>query len=252
MGDALKYFNRENYRRALELFLDELENSTNREEIAYNANLAGLCLYFLHYPRESLKYFQVALDNTEGIENQKVQENVDEVKRFIERVQNDIEELESKLEVEEDKKQRGIILSNLGLLHYFLGMREEAEKNFGEAERIFRNLRDNVALGAVYSNFALLYDDMRQLDYLYRALDLFEKEGHIKAQVETLYHLAMYYLEDDYVDEALHFIKKALSMLEKGGDYELKKKIYEVAADIYMEKGDVEKALKFTESASNL
>lgn len=250
MGDALKYFNRENYRRALELFLDDLENASTREEIAYNANLAGLCLYFLHYPMESLKYFQIALDNTEGAENQKVRDNVEEVNRFVERIQRDIDELKGKLELEDDRKQRGIILSNLGILHYFLGMRDEAEKNFGEAEKIFRNMRDNVALGAVYSNFALLYDDMRQLDYLYRALDLFEKEGHIRAQVETLYHLAMYYLEDDHLDEALYFIKKTLLMLEKIEDGELKKRIYEVTADIYMEKEDVEEALKYTEMAA--
>jgi len=250
--DALKYFQRENYRRALELFLEDLENSTTEQEIAYNANLVGLCLYFLHYPRESLKYFQMALDNTEGEENEKVQNNIEEVHRFMERVEGDIEEIKEKLELEEDKRRRGILLSNLGILHYFIGKRDLAEENFKEAEKIFKTLNDNIALGAIYSNFAMLYDDMRQLDYLYRALDLFEKEGHIKGQIDVLHSLALYYLEDDYVEEALYFLKKELSMIDSIEDSEVKRRAYELAADIAMERGDTEEAMKYTEMASKL
>ena len=80
---ALKYFNRENYRKALELFLEELENSQSREEVAYNANLAALCLYFLHMPDESLRYFEIALENTEGTERDKVIGNIEEVNLVI-------------------------------------------------------------------------------------------------------------------------------------------------------------------------
>jgi len=248
--DALKYFERENYRRALELFLEELENATTQEEIAYNANLVGLCLYFLHYPTESLKYFQMALDNTEGDENEKVQNNIDEVHRFIERVENDIEEIKGKLELEDDKRKRGILLSNLGILHYFLGKREMAEENFKEAEKIFRTLKDNIALGAIYSNFAMLYDDMRQLDYLYKALDLFEKEGHIKGQVDVLHSLALYYLEDDYINEASYFLEKELSLIDKIEEPQIRRRAYELAADVAMEMGKTEEAMRYTELAS--
>ncbi len=250
--DALKYFQRENYRRALELFLEDLERATSKEEIAYNANLVGLCLYFLHYPKESLQYFQMALDNTEGEENEKVQNNIDEVNRFMKRIEEDIEEIKDKLEVEDDKRMRGILLSNLGILHYFIGKREIAEENFKEAEKIFRNLKDKIALGAIYSNLAMLYDDMRQLDYLYRALDIFEKEGHIKGQVDVLHSLALYYLEDDYIDEAHYFLKKELSILKNIDDVELKRRAYELAADIAMEKGETEEAMRYTEMASRL
>jgi len=250
--DAFKYFQRENYRRALELFIEELENATTREEIAYNANLVGLCLYFLHYPKESLEYFQIALDNTEGEENEKVQSNVDEVHRFIKRVEEDIEEIKSRLELEDDKKKRGILLSNLGILHYFIGKREFAEENFKEAEKIFKTLKDNIALGAIYSNFAMLYDDMRQLDYLYRALDLFEKEGHIKGQVDVLHSLALYYLEDDYVSEANYFLQKELSLIDRVEDPQVKRRAYELAADVAMELGNTEEAMKYTEMASGL
>ena len=136
--EALKYFGRENYRKALEIFLEELENSTTKEEIAFNANLAGLCLYFLHYPQESLKYFQLALDNTEGEDSEKVQGNMDEVKRFIDRITQDIEEIKEKIE-EENMEKKGILHSNLGLLYYLIGKRDEAEENFKEAEKIFRS-----------------------------------------------------------------------------------------------------------------
>ena len=252
MNDALKYFNRENYRRALELFLENLENATTDDERAYNANLAGLCLYFLHYPDEALNYFNIALENSQGEENEKVQNNINEVNRFVERIKEDIENIKSKLEGEDDKRKRGILLSNLGLLHYFIGMRDEAEKNYDEAEKIFKILRDNIALGAVYSNRAMLYDDMRQLDYLYRALDIFEKEGHLKGQVDTLHSLALYYLDDDYIEEAYYFLNKELKILENVDDKELKRRAYELAGDIAMEMGNVEEAMKYTERASQL
>lgn len=248
--EALKYFNRENYRKALEIFLDELENSTSKEEIAFNANLAGLCLYFLHYPQESLKYFQLALDNAER-DREKVQENIDEVKRFIDRISKDIEEIKEKIE-EEDMEKKGILYNNLGLLYYLIGKRDEAEENFKEAEKIFRRFNNKIALGALYTNFAMLYDDMRQLDYLYKALDIFEKEGHIKGQIDTLHALAMYYLEDDYLEEAYYFLRKEISLIEKIDDVELKRKVYQLTADIAMELGKIEESLKYTENAVKL
>jgi len=247
---ALKYFNRENYRKALELFLEELENSQSREEVAYNANLAALCLYFLHMPDESLRYFEIALENTEGTERDKVIGNIEEVKRFVERIKRDIEELEEKIDSEEDREKKGILLSNLGLLYYLIGKREEAEDNFKKAEKIFKGYNNKIALAALYSNFAMLYEDMRQLDYLYRALDIFEKEGHIKGQVDTLHALAMYYLEDDYVEEAYYFLRKELELVDKIDDNEMKRKVYELAADLAMELGKVEDSLKYTELAS--
>ena len=249
--EALKYFGRENYRKALEIFLEELENSTTKEEIAFNANLAGLCLYFLHYPQESLKYFQLALDNTEGEDSEKVQGNMDEVKRFIDRITQDIEEIKEKIE-EENMEKKGILHSNLGLLYYLIGKRDEAEENFKEAEKIFRRFNNKIALGALYTNFAMLYDDMRQLDYLYRALDIFVKEGHIKGQVDTLHAHAMYYLEDDYLEEAYYFLRKETLLIERIEDVELKRKVYELAADVAMELGKIEESLKYTENAVKL
>ncbi len=250
MSDALKYFNRENYRRALELFLEDIENASSREEVAYNANLAGLCLYFLHSPDEALKYFNMALENTEGEDRAKVQENIDEVKRFVDRVKKDIESIEERLEEEIEDKNRGILLSNLGLLHYFLGNKDDAEEAFQRAEVIFKKMNDNVALGALYSNFAMLYDDMRKLNYLYRALDIFEKEGHMRGQADTLHSLAMYYLEDDYEDEALFFLRKEEELVDALNDGEMRRRLYELMAEIEMGRGNVKEALKYTERAS--
>ncbi len=249
---ALKYFNRENYRRALELFLEELENSQTKEDIAFNANLVGLCLYFLHYPKESLKYFEIALEHTEGYENDKVQGNIDEVNRYIERITQDIEEIKERLEEEDDREKKGILLSNLGLLYYLIGKREDAEENFVEAEKIFRNSNNKIALAALYTNFAMLYEDLRQLDYLYRALDIFQKEGHIKGAVDTLHALALYYLEDDYLEEAYYFIEKELELVEKLEDVEIKRRAYELAADVAMELGKIQEGMKYTEMAAKL
>ena len=252
---ALKYFGRENYRRALEGFLELLEEARkegDKEKIAHTSNFAALCLYFLHQPEDALDYFEIALKHTEGADKMKVQANIDEVNRFVERIKKDIEEIENRLENETDTKNKGILLSNLGLLHYLIGHSAEAEKNLKAAEKIFRNMNNSIALGAIYTNLALLYDDMRQLDYLHRALDIFEEEGHIKGQIDTLHALALYYLFEDSFEEAYYFVKKELALLDHIDNNEIKKRAYELAADLCMELGKVDEGMKFTEMASKL
>ncbi len=251
--DALKYFNREDYVRALEMYLDmleEAEKNEDKEKIAYNANFAGLCLYFMHRHADALKYFQIALDNTEGEENRKVRGNMDEVERFVERIEKDSREIEERLEIEEDERNKGILLSNLGILKFFLGKDDEAERSFKGAERIFKKLGDKIALGAIYTNFTMLYNDMRKLNYAYLALDIFIEEGHIKGQIDSYHTLAMYYLHQDELEEAFYFIKKELELVDQINDRELKKRVYELAADLSMEMGNVDEGMKFTERAS--
>ncbi len=253
--EGISYFNREDYRHALEIFLENLEeavNSGDRARIAYNANLAGMCLHFLHNHNEALKYFEMALSNTEGIDNDKVQTNIDEVKRFVERMNRDLEELNERIEAEEDKEKKGILLSNRGLVQYLLGNNELAEQDFRMAERIFRDLNEPIALGAIFSNYALLYDDMRKLDYTYLALDIFVQEGHIKGQVDAYHTLALYYLHQNELNEALYFLKKEMELADDIEDVELKRRMYELAADISMDLGNMEDAMKYTEQASKV
>ncbi len=254
-NDALKYFSRENYKKALEIFLDmleEAEDMKDKERISYNANFAGLCLYFLHMPYKSLDYFDIALENTEGEENEKVQKNIDEVNKFIKRINEDIEKVEAWLEKEDDEKNKGILVSNLGILKYLIGKNDESEELFKRAEKIFLRMNDKIALGATYSNFAMLYDDIRKLDYLYKALDIFVKEGHIKGQVDTLHSLSLFYLNENNLEEGYFFIKKELELIDKIEDRNLRRREYEFAADIAMELGKIDDGMKFTEKASEV
>jgi len=252
-NEALRYFGQENYSKALEIFLDNLEEAKKNgdfERIAYNANLAGLCLYFLHRPKESFEYFETAIEHSSGEDREKVRKNIEEVERYIGKIEGEIEELKSMLEGETDRRKRGIILSNLGILYYLLGQDSLSEESFMEAERIFRDDKDKVALGAIYSNFALIYDGMKKLDYLYRALDIFINEGHIKGQVDTYHSLAMHYLHDEEYEESYYFLKKEIELLDRIDDGEMKRKVYELAADVAMEIGKTDEALRFTELAS--
>ncbi len=251
--DAMKYFNREDYRHALEIYLDmieEAEANGDERRIAYNANLAGLCLYFMHMHSEAMNYFQKALEHSSGEDAEKIRKNMDEVGRFVERIERDAREIEERLEIEDDETKRGIYLSNLGILKYLLGKNDEAERSFKEALSIFRRKGDKIALGALYSNFAMIYDDMRKLDYLYLALDIFVEEGHLKGQADTYHALALYYLHGENIEEAYYFLKKELEIVDKIGDVEMRRRAYGLAADLAMEMGDIEDGMKFTEKAS--
>ncbi len=251
--DAMRYFNREDYPHALEIYLQMLEDAEaegKREKIAYNANLAGLCLYFMRKHKDAIDYFQKALENTEGEDEIKVRKNIGEVERFVSRIEKDIEEINERLNVEEDKMNRGILLSNLGILQHLLGKNEEAEKSFKKAENIFHIIGDKIALGAIYSNLAMIYEDMRKLDYLYLALDIFIEEGHIKGQADTYHALSLYYLHQDRAEEAYYFLKKEIEILKNSNETEAKRRAYELAAELAMEMGNVDEGMKFTELAS--
>ena len=251
--NALKYFGQENYAKALEIFienLEEAERDKNFERVAYNANLVGLCLYFLHRPRESFEYFEVAMEYTDGEDREKVRKNMEEVEKYVEKIEGEIEELKDLLKAENDRKKKGVILSNLGILYYFLGQNSMAEEKFIEAERIFRDDRDKIALGAIYSNFALIYDGLKKLDYLYRALDIFIGEGHIKGQIDSYHSLAIHYLHNEEYKESYYFLKKEIELLDRIDDGEIKRRAYELAADVAMEIGKTDEALRFTELAS--
>ena len=251
--DAMRYFNREDYEHALEIYLELLEaaeQESNKERVAYNANLAGLCLYFMHKHSDAMDYFNIALANTSGEEELKVRKNIDEVNRYVARIKEDIEELQQRIENEENIVNKGILLSNLGILQFLLGQNDVAERSLKKAELIFRNKGDKVALGAIYSNLAMIYEDMQKLDYLYLALDIFEGEGHLKGQADTYHALCLYYLHQDRVEEAYYFLKKELAIVDNLNDPELKNRAYGLAADLAMEVGDIEESMKFTESAS--
>ncbi|NPA74650.1 MAG: tetratricopeptide repeat protein [Euryarchaeota archaeon] len=253
--DAMRYFNRKDYRRALDIYLDMLEDaesSADEGRIAYNANLAGLCLYFLHRHEEAREYFNRALEHTSGEDREKVQKNIDEMDRYVARVKRDIEEINSRLETEEDEVRRGVLLSNLGILHYFLGNNEDAEAAFLEAEKIFKKHEDSIALGAIYTNLAMLYDDLRELDYLYRALDIFTESGHIKGQADVYHSLALHYVFQDELEEAYYFVSKEMEILSGTEEREMKRRCYELAADIAMEMGRVDEGMKFTEQLSKI
>ncbi len=251
--DAMKYFNRKDYRNALAIYLSMLQDAEkegDREKIAYTSNLAGLCYYFLHSHSEAREYFNKALEHTEGEEHQKVQKNIDEMERYIKSVKEDIEKISSLLEEENDETRKGILYSNLGILKYFMGSTEEAEEAFTKAEKIFKKSGNRIALGAIYSNFALIYDDLRALDYLYRALDIFTEEGHLKGQADVYHSLSLHYLYQDNLEESYYFLKKELEIVDKIDDREIKRRCYELAADITMDMGKVNESMHFTELAS--
>ncbi len=253
--EAMKYFNRHDYNRALEIYLsilEEAEANNDTEKIAYSANLIGLCYYFLHRHSDAREYFEQALAHTTGEDHNKVQKNIDEMERYIARIEGDIKKITELLADEKDDTKRGILLSNLGILNYFIGKTESAESYLRQAETIFKKIGDNVALGAIYSNFALLYDDLRALDYLYRALDIFKEEGHLKGQADVYHSLALYYVFQDNLAEGNHFLKKEMEILENFDDAEMKKRCYELAADISLELGNVKDGMKFTEIASKI
>ena len=253
--EAMKYFNRKDYRRALDIHLEMLEDANrNKDEkrIAYNANLSGLCLYFLHRYDEAKRYFDIALEHTEGDEKQKVQKNINEMERYVQGLEKDIHEIELHLKEDIDEKQRGILLSNLGILKYLQGSNNDAEKHLKSAEHIFKKTNEKIALGAIYTNFAMLYDNLRELDYLYKALDIFNKEGHLKGQADVYHSLSLHYLFQNHLEEAQFFLKKEMEIVNKISDRSMQKRCYRLAADMAIESGVIDEGMKFTEMLSKI
>ncbi len=256
--EGIERFNRQDYAGAVECFIEEMKEALERgdyHEASTYANLIGLSLYFEHYPREALEYFQMAVDYSKeaGTSFDTIWKNMERTRALVEDIEKEISRKKALLEeMEEDTPDRGVLLSNLGVLYYLLGERDTAERYYIMAEEIFRKCGDPLALAAIYNNMGQLYDDMRVLDYHYRALDILEREGHLRGQIDTYYSLAQYYWKSGEWDEAYHFLSKAIDIIdrmERSGENAHSRyvELLRTAADLALRAGKTDEALSLTE-----
>ena len=255
--EGIERFNRQDYAGAVECFMEEMKEALERGDYhaaSTYANLIGLSLYFEHYPREALQYFQMAVDYSKeaGASFDTIWKNMERTRELVEDIEREISRKRELLgEMEDNLPERGILMSNLGILHYLLGERETAERFYEMALEVFRRCGDSLALAAIYNNMGQLYDDMRCLDYHYRALDILEEEGHLKGQIDTYYTLAQYYWKSGEWDEAYHFLSKAVDIIDRmermGEDTSSYVEVLRTAADIALRAGRTDEALALTE-----
>jgi tetratricopeptide (TPR) repeat protein len=165
-----------------------------------------------------------------------------------------------KLDNIENEIEKAIMYTNIANLLFFKGDRKSSEEYFNKSIELFKNNHDMIALAASYNNLGRLYNDLSAIDYFYKALDLLEKENHIKGIIDTYYALSNFYWKNANNEEAFYFLEKSIEYIDKLiNDSESKRDvfsryqdIYRLAADVALNIGKEKKAMEITENITKL
>jgi len=160
------------------------------------------------------------------------------------------------LEKVRDKREKANILTDFGMISYYLGELDRALEYFGKALELDEVLERKGGIAAELGNIAAIYlakgELDKALDYTKKALKLFEELGRKEGIAILLRNIGNVNLDKGEHEKALEYFEKALKL-----DEELVRK-EEIAADlgsigiVYRIKGEHEKALEYFEKALKL
>jgi len=249
---------RQNFTHAMQRISEGLEIAESDEDFAALYAVRGMANYFQHMPTMALEDLRTARSYAEKTANDELRSNIREdvvyLENYINKLKAYISSEEERLEKEKDERERGIILSELGTLYYYMGRRDAAREKFIQALQIFERIGEDLAVAATYVNLGNSTDGIEAIDYFYRALDILEREGHLHGIADVYESLALFYWREEKWEEAYYFLKKEIEVVEEIEKVEGKEEIirkygdvYRMAADIATILGREDECLKFME-----
>ncbi len=166
------------------------------------------------------------------------------------------EELEKRREINEylldkttDKKFKADILSDLGLICYYLGELDKALEYFTKALKLNTELERKGGIAQNYLNIGNVYSIKgeldKALDYYNKALKINEELGRKEEIAGCYVNIGNVYRIKDKLDKALDYYNKALKINEELGRKGLTATIYRNIGVIYGIKGELDKALNY-------
>nr|QNO55820.1 photosystem I assembly protein Ycf3 [Methanosarcinales archaeon ANME-1 ERB7] len=160
------------------------------------------------------------------------------------------------LEKVRDKKEKANILTDFGMISYYLGELDRALEYFEKALKLNENLGSKegmaIGLGNIGNVYRIKGELDNALDYFEKALKLSEGLGIKEVMAVQLRNIGNVNLDKGEHEKALGYYLKALKLDEGLG----RKK--EIAADlgnigvVYRIRGEIEKALEYFEKALEL
>jgi tetratricopeptide (TPR) repeat protein len=118
----------------------------------------------------------------------------------------------------EDPVYQAIAQMHLGNVHLFLAQPLEALELYLPAERIFRQIQEQLRLSQLYNNIGIAYRQLRQWEKSEQAylssIKQYGELGNIVLRVDAMDGLGLVYLGQGHLLKAIATFKEALSQLE--------------------------------------
>lgn len=142
-----------------------------------------------------------------------------QIKRAIEKYYEAIHTLDQA--PEDDKKLRGFIHLNLGILYKNQRDYSTALEEYANAEKLFLEIEDENSLAQTYNNRGIVYKwlkeyDKSDLEYR-KCIMIWSKLNDFKNMAKTYQNLGVLYFNKGNYEEAIHHAQKSLSIRKENG-----------------------------------
>ncbi|VVB93053.1 Photosystem I assembly protein Ycf3 [uncultured archaeon] len=160
------------------------------------------------------------------------------------------------LEKVRDRKEKSIILGDLGLIFYYLGELDKALEYYESALKLNEELelKERIAIGL--GNIGIVYQIKGALDkaleYYESALKLNEELGNKEGIARNLVNIGIFYRNKGELDKALEYYESALKLDEELEDKKGMASDFSNIGVVYGVKEELDKALEYFEKASKL
>jgi len=166
---------------------------------------------------------------------------------WVERERNDLLAVEAARQ-EDNKRQQGIALGNLGSVYLKEGGWEQAIGSFEKALAVFRELGNRRGEGATLTNLGSVYLQQGRWEEAIgcheRALPVFRELGDRRGEGATLTNLGVVYLEQGRWEEAIGCFEKDLAICGELGDRHGEAQTLIGLGNVYADLGRWEEAIE--------
>ena len=155
-----------------------------------------------------------------------------------------------------DKEEKAEILSELGMISYYLGELDKALEYHEKALELNEGLGRKAGMASIYGNIGNVYQAKgeldRALDYYEKALELNEGLGRKAGMASTYGNIGNVYQAKGELDKALEYLEKALKLNEGLGRKAGMASTFGNIGVVYGIKGELDRALEYYEKALEL
>ena len=148
-----------------------------------------------------------------------------------------------------DEYGMGIILSNIGLVHYSKGEYDKPLEYFSRSLAIQEELGDKYRMGSTLNNIGLVHanrgDYDRALDYYVRSLEIQEELGDKPGMGNSLGNIGIVHMNKGDYDRALDYYGRANAIKDELGDKPGMGTSWANIGLVYVTRGDYDKALDY-------
>ena len=253
---ALIQYLQKNYERAIDYFLQVLENNDDDRELKGKLyNVIGNCFLYLDQPEEALKYYEMGLefvqdydfegDRTRLLNNLGIIMELDG--DYAHAIDFYVRAKESAQQIHDTRYSTWIIY-NLGNVYYYLGNYQKSLDHHKQVLELLREMNSGKETAEALGNLGVLYDEIgeekKALNFHQRSLGFLEMIGTKMELDYVLCNVAKIHEDLGNIDEALKYYMRAQDVEEELNSQERLVSTINCIGALYLKKGDIDKALK--------